>query len=462
MSGVSPKSRHDVVIHTFAHAASLQKPWMRATLLITMAQNDRVVIVSGVRTPFARARSVYQKMPPSALGGIAMREVVARSDIDPKLIEEVYFGIVSPPAEGTNIAREALFDAGLPSTIPCTTINRYCASSAEAAAGIIGKIQAGQIEIGIAGGVESISSIRALFSQEATDFFQDIARMKTPGQKIGKLAQFKPSLLMPHAPGIKEPTTGLTMGQSADLMARQFKVGREEQDQFAYESHKNANAAWERGFFKTHVVSVGTPDGKIVDRDTDVRADSTVEKLSTLRPVFYPDGTITAGNASPLTDGASAILLMTESKARELKLQPLGVIRGYAAAAVDIKKEPLLIGPVYAIPRALKQAGITWDQLDLIEIHEAFAGQVLSTIRAIESDEFAKEKLGLPKAIGRVNRSITNVNGGSIAIGHPFGATGTRMIPQALHELRARKKNLGLISICAAGGLGSVLVVEAV
>jgi acetyl-CoA acyltransferase len=426
-----------------------------------MATNDSVVVVNGVRTPFVRARTVYQKIPASALGGIVLRETIARSDLDPKLVEEIYFGIVSAPAEGTNVSREALFDSGLPESIPCTTVNRYCASSAEAAAGIAAKIAAGQIDIGIAGGVESISSIRALFSQEATDFFQDVQKAKTTGQRVQMLTKFKPALLTPLAPGIKEPTTGLTMGQSADLMAREFKVGREEQDRYAVESHKKAAAAWERGFFKSHVVPVAGPDGKITDRDTDIRADTSVEKLATLKPVFYKDGTITAGNASPLTDGASAVLLMSESKARELKMQPLGRIRGYAAAAVDIRTEPLLIGPAFAIPRALKHAGVSWENIDLIEMHEAFAAQVLSTIRAIESREWAKEKLGQDKAIGSVDRSKLNVNGGSIPLGHPFGATGGRMILQTLHELRARKKNLGLISICAAGGLGSVMVVEA-
>lgn len=423
---------------------------------------ERVMVVNGTRTPFVRARTVFQKIPPSTLGGAVLRETIARSDLDPQLVEEVYFGIVSSPAEGTNVAREALFDSGLPPTIPCTTVNRYCASAAEAAAGIAAKIAAGHIDIGLAGGVESISSIRALFSQEATDFFQDFQKAKTPAQKLTHLSHFKPTLLAPHAPGIKEPTTGLTMGQSGDLMARTFQVSREEQDKYAAESHIKAHNAWERGFYKSHVIGVGTPEGKVIDRDTDIRPDSSVEKLSKLKPVFYKDGTITAGNASPLTDGASAVLLASETKARELKLQPLGVIRGIAAAAVDIKKEPLLIGPAFAIPKVLKQAGVRWEDLDLIEMHEAFAAQVLSTIRAIESKEWAKEKLGLDRAIGQVDLSKFNVNGGSIPLGHPFGATGGRMILQALHELRARKKNLCLISICAAGGLGLVMVVEAV
>jgi acetyl-CoA acyltransferase len=423
---------------------------------------DRIVVVAGARTPFARARSAYAKMSPSALGGIVLRETIARSDIDPKLVEEIYFGIVSAPAEGTNVAREALFDSDLPPEIPCTTINRYCASSAEAAAGIAAKILSGQIDIGIAGGVESISSIRAIFSQEATDYFQDFARAKTTGQKLGFVSKFRPTLLTPNAPGIKEPTTGLTMGQSGDLMAREFKITREEQDKFAVESHLKAHAAWERGFYKSHVVPVATPDGKLVDRDTDIRSDTTVEKLSKLRPVFYKDGTITAANASPLTDGASAVLLMRESKARELRLQPLGVIRSFASAAVDIKKEPLLIGPAYAIPRALKKAGVSFKDMDILEFHEAFAAQVLSTFRAIESKQWAKDKLGVDQAIGEIDLSKVNVNGGSIPLGHPFGATGGRMILQTLHELRARKKNLGLISICAAGGLGSVMIVEAV
>ncbi|OFZ81717.1 MAG: hypothetical protein A2603_09585 [Bdellovibrionales bacterium RIFOXYD1_FULL_55_31] len=423
---------------------------------------DRIVVVNGTRTPFTRARTVFKKLPASTLGGAVLRETVARSEVDPSLIDEIYFGIVSAPADGPNVSREALFDAGLPSTIPCTTLNRYCASAAEAAAGIAAKIMAGQIEIGIAGGVESISSIRALFSQDATDFFQDFGKAKTPAQKLSHLSKFKPALMTPHAPGINEPTTGLSMGQSGDLMARQFKVSREEQDRYAVDSHRKAHEAWERGFYKTHVIPVGTPDGKVVDKDTDIRSDTSVEKLASLRPVFYKDGTITAGNASPLTDGAAAVLLMRESKARELGLKPLGAIRSVAASAVDILKEPLLIGPAFAIPRVLKKAGITWNDLDLIEMHEAFAGQVLATIRAIESKEWAKEKLGMDQAIGMVDRAKLNVNGGSIPLGHPFGATGARMILQTLHELRDMKKNLGLISICAAGGMGMVLVVEAI
>ncbi len=422
---------------------------------------DRVVIVAGARTPFARARSVYKKMPASALGGVALRETVARSGIDPKLIDEVYFGIVSPPAEGSNVSREALFDSGLPPQIPCTTVNRYCASAGEAIAGIAAKIQSGQIEIGLAGGVESISSIRALFSQDATNYFQDFGKAKSVGQKLAHLAKMRPGLFAPHAPGITEPTTGLSMGQSADLMAREFKVTRQEQDQYALESHQKAHAAWEKGFYKTHVVPVALPDGKVVDRDTDVRADSNLEKMSKLRPVFYKDGTITAANASPLTDGASAVLMMKESKAKELGLPILGALRSVAAAAIDLKKEPLLIGPAYAMPKALKMAGVSWKDLDLFEIHEAFAAQVLSTIKAIESPQWCKEKLGLDSPITQqLDRSKLNVNGGSIPLGHPFGATGGRIMLQALYELKARKKNLCLISICAAGGLGLVMVVE--
>lgn len=422
---------------------------------------DRVVVVTGARTPFVRARTVYKKMSASALGGIVLRETVARSGVDPKLIEEVYMGIVSAPADGPNVAREALFDSGLPPQIPATTVNRYCASSAETTAGIMGKILSGQIDIGIAGGVESISSARAIFSQEASDYFQDFAKMKTTGQKLSHLSRMRPRLFAPNAPGINEPTTGLSMGQSADLMAREYKVSRQEQDKYAVDSHKKAAAGWERGFFKSHVVPVATVDGKVIDRDTDVRADTSLEKLATLRPVFYKDGTISAGNASPLTDGASALLLMKESKARELGLEILGAIRSIANTAVDIKKEALLIGPAFAIPRALKKAGVTFDQLDVLGFHEAFAAQVLATFNAIESKQWAKDKLGLDQAIGKIDISKVNPNGGSIPLGHPFGATGVRMILQTLHDLRARKKSLGLISICAAGGMGEVMIVEA-
>lgn len=424
---------------------------------------DRIVFVSGARTPFVRARGVFQKMAPSALGGVALRETVAQSGMDPKLIDECFFGIVSAPAEGSNTSRESLFDSGLPPTIPCTTINRYCASSLEAAAGIAAKIQSGQIDVGLAGGVESISSIRALFSAEATNFFSDIPRAKTAGQKLGMLGKFKLGYLAPHAPGITEPTTGLSMGQSADLMTRLFKVSREEQDKYAVDSHLKAHRAWEDGFYRSHVVGVATPDGKFINRDTDIRADTNVEAMKKLRPVFYKDGTITAGNASPLTDGASAVLMMKESKAKELGLKPLGALRSYATAAIDIQKEPLLIAPAYAIPIALKRAGVTWNQLDLVEVHEAFAGQVLSTLRAIESKEFCKDKIGLDAPIvDHVDMSRLNIHGGSVPLGHPFGATGTRVVLQALHGLRKVKKNLCLISVCAAGGLGAVMVVEAI
>ncbi len=412
---------------------------------------ERIAIIDGVRTPFVRARSVFHKMSPANLGGVVLRETVNRSGIDPQLIDEVYFGIVSAPAEGSNISRESLFDSGLTPNIPCTTVNRYCASAMESTAGIAAKILSGQIEIGLAGGVESISSVRALFSAEATDFFQDIAKAKTMSQRLGLLAKFKATYLAPNAPGITEPTTGLSMGQSADLMARKYKVGRQEQDEFALQSHQKASKGWEKGFFNSHVCKVATPEGKVIDRDTDVRSDSSMEKLGKLKPVFYKDGTITAGNASPLTDGASALLMMKEQKAKELGLKPLGYLKSYAAAAIDIQTEPLLIGPVYAFSKALKMAGISWNQIDLIEIHEAFAGQVLSTIRAIESEQFN---------IGKVDMNKVNPYGGSIAIGHPFGATGGRMILQTLHELKEMNKKYGLISVCAAGGLGSVMILE--
>lgn len=414
---------------------------------------ERVMIVHGKRTPFVRAKTVFRDIPASILGGITLRETVASSGIDPKevskIIEEIYFGIVCPPSEGTNISRECLFDSGLSPTIPCTTINRYCASAGEAIGAIAAKISSGQIHGGVAGGVESISSMRALFSAEATDFFQNFSRAKTFSQKIAQLSQFKIKFLTPHAPGIKEPTTGLTMGQSADLMARLFEIKREDQDRYALESHQKAHQAWEKGFYKNQVISVTLPKGRVIDRDTDIRSDSSLNKLSQLPPVFYPDGTITAANASPLTDGAAAVLLLSESKTKELGLKPIGILRSVAAAGVDIQKEPLLIGPAYAIPQALDKAGVKWHEIDLIEMHEAFAAQVLSTLKALEPQ------------VGETDLTRLNVNGGSIAIGHPFGATGARLVLQALYELQIRKKNLGLISICAAGGLGLALVVEA-
>jgi acetyl-CoA acyltransferase len=426
-----------------------------------MSQSERLAIIGGMRTPFARAKTVFSKMSFSQLGGIALKETVSATGIDPKLIDEIFMGIVSAPSEGSNIARESLFDSGLPQTISATGMNRYCASSMETTASIAAKIASGQISIGIAGGVESISSIRALFTLKATNFFGDLMKAKTLPQRLQILSRFRPDLLAPQVPGIVEPTTGLSMGQSADLMAREFKVGREEQDRYALESHQKASKAWADGFYQSHVCKVATPDGKVIERDTDPRSDSSMEKLAKLKPVFYPkDGTITAGNASPLTDGASALLLMSESRAKELGLKPLGFIKSYSATAINIMTEPLLIAPAYGIPKALKSAGLTWDQIDLFEIHEAFAGQVLATFKAIESDEFAKTKLGLDKAIGKIDHSKVNPHGGSIPLGHPFGATGGRLILQTLHELRNTGKKHGLISVCAASGLGSVMILE--
>jgi acetyl-CoA acyltransferase len=429
--------------------------------MASIPTESQAVIIGGVRSPFVRARGVFKNLPASTLGGIALRETVARSGLAPTLIDEVYFGIVSGPTEGTNVAREALFDSGLPAQIPCTTINRYCASSAEALAGIVAKIESGQIQAGLAGGVESISSVVANFSLEATDFFQSLATAKTTSQRLMLLKSFRPNFFMPLSPGIKEPTTGLTMGQSADLMAREFKISRKDQDTLALRSHQRAAAAWEKGFYQSHVVPVSTDTGKMINQDTDVRKDSSIEKLSKLRAVFYEDGTITAGNASPLTDGSSCCLVTSYQFAQQHGLKPLGRIRAFSAAAINVQTDPLLIAPVYAIPKVLAAAKITWNDIDLIEMHEAFAGQVLATISAIESKTFAQSKLGLGDKIGSIDMTKFNLNGGSIAIGHPFGATGVRLVLQALHQLKAMNKSLGLITICAAGGLGMALVIEA-
>ncbi len=403
-------------------------------------RKDRVAIVAGVRTPFVRARGVFRHLPASTLGGAVLQETVTRSGIDPSLIEDITLGIVCAPAEGTHVAREALFDSVLPRSIPCTTVNRYCASSSEAIACVTAKILSGAIDTGLAAGVESLSSVRALFSHEATDFFQSMQSAKTFKTRLNAFKHLKSSHFIPEAPGIKEPTTGLTMGQSADLMARLFQISRNDQDAYARDSHKKAFAAWESKLY--NVMPLMGAQGGLIERDTDVRQDT--EKLASLRPVFYPDGTVTAGNASPLTDGASSVLLMRASKAQELGLPILGTIRSIASSAIDISKEPLLIAPIYAVPKALKQAGVTLADIDAIEMHEAFAAQVLATVKTLAID---------------MNKM--NLWGGSVALGHPFGATGVRLLLQLLAILKHTQKNLGLISICAAGGLGMSMVVEA-
>lgn len=422
----------------------------------------RVAIVAGNRTPFARAWTAYRDLGSAELGAEAVRGLMHRSDLDPKEVDQLFFGCVAAPANGPHVGREVVFRGPLPASVPAATVQFYCASSARAVADGALEIALGHADVVVAGGVESLSENQVLFSKKFTHALQAASKAKDLPSRLAAFKGIGIADLAPEVPGIDEPTTGKSMGQHAELMAKEMGISRREQDEWALESHRRAAAAYAAGRFKDQVatVTVRPRFDQPVSQDTDVRSDASLEGLAKLKPVFdRAHGTVTAGNASPLTDGASAVLLMSDEKAKALGLEPLAYIKAYATAAVDIQKEHLLMGPTYSAPICLKRAGMTLADMDLIEMHEAFAAQVVATLRRFESKEHA-QKLGLAAPIGSVDLAKMNPNGGSIAIGHPFGATGARVIMQAAYEMKRRSLGTSFISICAAGGLGFSMVLE--
>jgi acetyl-CoA acyltransferase len=422
----------------------------------------RAAIVAGLRTPFLKSGTEFNDLTALDLAVKVVAELVQRTDLDPKVIDALVFGQVIPSPLATMVAREVVLRSGLPARIPAHTVSRACATAAQAITDAADSIALGSIDVAIAGGTESLSDPPVFASRALTKALMSAQKAKDLGSTLKAFSHLSPGDLAPVPPAIKEPTTGLLMGESAEKMAKENHIPRAEQDQLALASHQNAAAAWAGGRFTDEVMAVHVPTRFEVSatRDNLVRTDTTLEALAKLSPVFDKRyGTVTAGNASPLTDGAAAVLMMSEEKARALGYEPLGYLRSYAYAALD-PAEQLLMGPAYAAPVALDRAGLTLKDIDLIDMHEAFAAQVLSNIQAFESKKFAQEKLGRKEAMGEIDRSRLNVNGGSIAIGHPFGATGARLVTSQLRELKRRGKNLGLVTICAAGGLGAALVLE--
>ena len=423
--------------------------------------NDRVAIVAGVRTPFARAWTAFKHWNEADLGRAVANELLNRVDIDPELIDELIFGCVSAPMDGPNVGREVVLRSQLPKHIPASTVQMYCASSAYAAVQGINALLLGTSEVVIAGGVESMSSARARFSLGLSHALQDVSKARSLQDRLKALSQIKAGDLLPEQPAIEEPTTGKSMGESAEDMAKQYGIGRQEQDEYAELTHHRAAAAYEAGHFpEVMQVLHGEDFDQVIERDNNVRADTTVERMARLKPVFdRRHGTVTAANASPLTDGASAVLLMRESRAKKLGLTPMAFVRSYAQVGIDIQRHNLLLGPTLATPIAFERAGVSLNDMDLVEMHEAFAAQVLANIK-IWKDKALCERLDLDEAIGEVDMDTFNVHGGSVALGHPFGATGTRIITQLAGELQRRDKNLGLLTMCAAGGLGLSMVLE--
>ncbi|RAL22306.1 acetyl-CoA C-acyltransferase [Lujinxingia litoralis] len=427
----------------------------------TLGGNDRVAIIAGVRTPFARAWTAFKHWTEADLGRTVANELLNRVDIDPELIDELIFGCVSAPMDGPNVGREVVLRSQLPRRIPASTVQMYCASSAYAAVQGVNALLLNTADVVMVGGVESMSSARARFSLGLSHALQDVAKARNLQDRLKALSQIKAGDLLPEQPAIEEPTTGKSMGESAEDMAKHYGISRREQDEYAERTHHLAAAGYEEGFFP-EVMSVLTGDAfdQVLERDNNVRADTSVERMARLRPVFdRQHGTVTAANASPLTDGASAVLLMRESRARKLGLTPLAFVRSYAQVGIDIQRHNLLLGPTLATPIAFERAGVSLDDMDLVEMHEAFAAQVLANLKIWKSPHLCQE-LGLDEAIGEVNMETFNVHGGSVALGHPFGATGTRIITQLAQEMARRDVNLGLLTMCAAGGLGLSMVLE--
>lgn len=424
--------------------------------------NRRVAIVDGCRTPFIKSGTVFKDFSSYDLGKIATVELLNRTELDPTEIDEVIFGTVIPTIKTSNIAREVSIDAGIPPRVPAFSVARACASANQAITSAAEAILVGRCDTVVAGGAESISDPPILFSRRMREAFVEAAKAKTFGARLSAFRGVGLRDLAPDAPAIAERVTGLTMGQSAEKMAKENGISREAQDQFAYRSHKLAAAATDDGRLTREIVPTFLPPDftTTVTTDNGIRRDTTLEALAKLPPAFDRKyGSVTAGNASPLTDGASALLLMSEEKAKALGYQPLGYIRSYAYAALS-PWDQLLMGPAYAAPVALDRAGLSLKDMDLIDMHEAFAAQVLSNIQAFESRTFAREKLGREEPLGDVDREKVNVCGGSIAIGHPFGATGGRITITILNELKRRGGQFGLITVCAAGAMGFAMVVE--
>lgn len=421
----------------------------------------RVAIVAGVRTPFVRAGTVFKSLSAIELGKAAVAGLLARTGLEPAEVESLVFGTVVPNILAPNIAREVALHPRFPKSLDAHSVSRACASANQAITAAADQIVLGHVRVAIAGGAESLSTVPILHSRGFADALVGASRAKSVPQKLRTLAQIRPRDLVPVTPAIAEPTTGETMGQSADTMAKLNGIPRDEQDHLALRSHRLAAAGWKDGRLAAEVtpVYVGPRFDVAVTQDNGIREDSTYEQLAALRPVFDKAyGSVTAGNASPLTDGAAAVLLMREDVAQALGYTPLAFIRAYAYAALD-PAEQLLQAPALAAPVAMRRAGLSLADLDLVEMHEAFAAQVLSNLQGLASPVWAR-RAGVEAPLGEVDRARLNVMGGSIAIGHPFGATGARIVTTLCRELARRDGQFGLLTVCAAGGLGHAMVVE--
>jgi acetyl-CoA acyltransferase len=429
----------------------------------TSTASRRAVVVGGVRTPFTRAFAELLKLDTIALGAAAVRGLLERTGLPHRELDAIVWGGVILPGLSPNVAREIALDLRLPASVEGMTVTRACASGLQAITSAVAAIERGDADVVIAGGSDSTSNAEVKLPQKLIHAAAPLAFGKaTPADVLGLLSQLMPiSEVLPKMPKVAERSTGQVMGEAAEEMARRNEIPRAAQDELAARSHHRAAAAIAEGRIADEIVPVRTPDGRWVHGDTIVRGDTSVEKLAKLRPVFAKDGTLTAGNSTPLTDGAAAVLLMSEDKAKALGLTPLARFASWSYVGVD-PGDQLLIGPAIAMPKALERAGRTLADIDLVDIHEAFAAQVLCVLKMLGSTAWAKQRLGRDKAVGEVDPARLNVHGGSIAFGHPFAATGARMVTTMARELHRSGKQSALLGICAAGGIGAAAVLERV
>ena len=426
-----------------------------------------IVLAAGWRTPWAKAGGVFRREDAARLGALAARETLARSGVDANALDEVLIGCVGPPHDQVNVARVIALRAGVPERVPAVTLGRNCASGMEAITSAATRILAGRGELFLAGGVEAMSAYPLVYGPEMTDMFARLARAKTLPARLGALARFRPWHLKPRialVEGLTDPTCGLIMGRATEVLAREFGLTRLEGDQLAVESHRRAEAARKAGRFEREIVPVlpqGARDGHTLRADDGIREGQSLEQVAKLKPYFErPDGVVTIANSSQVTDGACTLLVASEERARELGLEPLARIRAFAYAGLAPRRMGL--GPVFATALALKEAGCTLADIGLTELNEAFAHQVLACQRAFASDAFARAELGRDRALGELDPARLNVHGGAIALGHPVGATGARLLLTLAHEMRERDVELGLATQCIGGGQGGAVILERV
>jgi acetyl-CoA acyltransferase len=423
----------------------------------------RAVIIAGARTPFVKAFNEFIEMDSIALGVAATRALLDRTEIPIREIDSIVWGGVILPSMAPNVAREIALDLELPASVEGMTVTRACASGLQAVTLAASAIERGDADVVIAGGSDSTSSAEIKLPQKLVHELAPLALGKggTPADYFGALSRLSLKDVLPRQPRIAERSTGQVMGEAAEEMAQRNEISRAAQDELAVRSHHRAAAAIASGRFEDEVAAVETPRGKWVHADTIVRAKTSVEKLAKLRPVFAKDGTLTAGNSSCLTDGAASVLLMAEDKAKALGYKPLAAFKSWAYVGVD-PADQLLMGPALAMPKALDRAGMSLADVDVIDMHEAFAAQVLSILKMLASRAFCRVQLGRDTAVGDIDPARLNLHGGSIALGHPFGGTGARMVTTMANELVLRDQQTALLGICAAGGLGAGAVLERV